>query len=408
MEIGYATYTIILCKVNELVQYVIIVDKMNPIHAFLAAVGSIVFALWVAVGTFVPALAPKIEVSDSVPTEQATSTNTTVSTSAEKVQNSTHGLVEPTQTVTRGPAAEPALSPSQPITLTKIQNLPQAQVNDAARAALVNILCTTASGGYFAPISGSGVIIDSRGIILTNAHVGQFLLLRDYGLKNNIQCVVRTGSPAAPTYTAELLYLPPAWIADNASQIIASQAHGTGQYDYAFLHITGTTNPAATLPASFPHVAMNSGYPDIGDQMLLAAYPAGFLSGEIIEKNLYASSALSYVTQLFSFDNNLKKVDLFSIGGSVVSQAGSSGGAVMRLSDGTLAGIIATATLADSTEQRDLRAITLSHIDATLRDFGQGGLIELLSGDIAAKAADFNTYSAPSERAALYKVLDGQ
>ena len=35
-------------------------------------------------------------------------------------------------------------------------------------------------GRLFNPISGSGVIVDSRGVVLTNAHVGQFFLLHDY------------------------------------------------------------------------------------------------------------------------------------------------------------------------------------------------------------------------------------
>ena len=47
------------------------------------------------------------------------------------------------------------------------------ELNLKARRALVNILCTTKRGGLFSPISGSGVFIDPRGVILTNAHVGQ-------------------------------------------------------------------------------------------------------------------------------------------------------------------------------------------------------------------------------------------
>src|SRR3990167_9318697 len=110
---------------------------------------------------------------------------------------------------------------------------------------------------------------------------------------------------------------------------------------------------------------MDRGYVDIGEQMLLAAYPAGCLSPQLVQKSLYASSAITYVTQLFSFDDN-KKVDLFSIGGTVVSQGGSSGGAAVRLRDGTLAGIITTETVAASTIGRDLRAISLSHVDNSL------------------------------------------
>ncbi|MBY0293848.1 hypothetical protein K2Q08_00780, partial [Patescibacteria group bacterium] len=74
----------------------------------------------------------------------------------------------------RGLSQEPAVQP-KPATL-----LPQSIVNDSARASLVNIFCLTKSGGYLYPISGSGVMITKNGIILTNAHVGQYFLLRDY------------------------------------------------------------------------------------------------------------------------------------------------------------------------------------------------------------------------------------
>lgn len=380
---------------------------MHAITSLIEFWSHLFTSLLIVLSVYIPALAP--QAVPVPPPATTTSTSTQPSSSSEEPQrDSTHGLVEPTGTATRGPAAEPAevTPPTKPTTPAKPQKS-QEEVNEIARAALVNILCTTASGGYLAPISGSGVVVDSRGVILTNAHVGQFFLLRDYGVKDNVQCVVRTGSPATPKYTAELLYLPPTWIEANASQLVASQAHGTGEYDYAFLRITGTTNPQGTLPASFPTVPMSTSYPAIGDEMLLAAYPAGFLGGESITKALYASSALAYTTQLFSFDDNTKKVDLFSIGGTVLSQAGSSGGVAMRM-DGTLAGIIATATIGNSTETRDLRALSLSHIDLTLHTFGQGGINGLLAGDLAAKSATFDTTTAPSERATLYNVLDGQ
>ena len=48
------------------------------------------------------------------------------------------------------------------------------KINEVTRDAIVNIFCTTKSGGSFKPITGSGVVIDKRGIILTNAHVAQY------------------------------------------------------------------------------------------------------------------------------------------------------------------------------------------------------------------------------------------
>ncbi len=344
--------------------------------------------------------------------QTATTTTSSASTTAVAVPfpTATATPAATTKPKSAATASSPAPAVATPATQNAAQNLPaQAGIDPEAlnvqtRTALVNVLCTTLAGGALQPISGSGVIIDTRGVVLTNAHVGQFFLLRDYGTPGNVDCIIRTGSPAKAAYRAMLLYLPPIWVADNAKEIKAQQATGTGENDYALLLITGTINPGDTLPMLFSHLSMHTASPDIGNEMLLAAYPAGFLSGQFISSQLYASSAFAYVTQLFSFTGT-QQVDLFSIGGSIESQAGSSGGAAVRL-DGTLAGIITTATLATSTETRDLRAITIGHINRSLALQGQGGIAELLSGDVATKAADFNAKVAPAETAVFEAVLD--
>ncbi len=276
-------------------------------------------------------------------------------------------------------------------------------LNMQTRAALVNILCTTDGGGVHA-ISGSGVFIDNRGVILTNAHIGQYFLLKDYPVRDNVDCTIRTGSPAQPRYRATLLYLPPAWVAANASQLIAQQAKGTGENDYAFLLVTGTTGPDA-LPTTFPNLPMTTAEPNTNDGEFLAAYPAGFLDGATIEKNLYMTSAYAAVKDLFTFGTG-RAVDLISIGGTIVSQGGSSGGAAVRTNDGKLEGIIATATAGDTTAERDLRAITIAHIDRSLVAAGQGGIIKLLSQDLKEAAANFAATIAPGEKDQLVKVLE--
>ena len=365
----------------------------NIVNAVLTAIGKVIglIVLLGALLTGAATLPPQPVATDSTNSPQATTAEFPVAPKA---------AAKPT----RGLFSEPVLSKPATTTAPIIPTKSQEQINIETRAALVNILCTPQVGVN--GISGSGIIIDSRGVILTNAHVGQYFLLRDYVIKDNITCTVRIGSPAQERYTATLLYLPSAWVAENASQLAAVQATGTGENDYAFLLITGRTDPLAALPGSFDRLEMDRGYADTGEQMLLAAYPAGFLGGEAVQKNLYISSAIAYVTQLFSFGGN-KKVDLFSIGGTVVSQGGSSGGAVVRLRDGKLAGIITTSTTAASTENRDLRAVSLSHIDDSLAAHGQGGIISLLSGDLSAKEADFSANLAPSLTAQLQAALKG-
>jgi len=376
---------------------------MQLIDSIISLLSKALAALVVFVAMLLPAPAGYTVATPQPAPTAATSTGNTSREQFPAAQTAAPQKAAPTP---KADAVEKPVAPPAPQTpAVQIPLKSQEQINVETRSALVNILCLAKTGLH--GISGSGIIVDSRGVILTNAHIGQYLLLRDYLTAGNVDCTIRIGSPAERRYRATLLYLPPAWIADNASQLVASQASGSGQNDYAFLLIDSTTNPQAALPTSFARVEMSRTYPDIGEEMLLASYPAGFLASELIEKSLYASSAVTYVTRLFAFGDNVTQVDLFSIGGTVLSQAGSSGGAVVRLGSGKLAGLIATATVAASTGERDLRAVTLSHIDESLALQGMGGIIALLSGDLAAKAAAFEATLAPAERAALIKILGG-
>jgi hypothetical protein len=250
-------------------------------------------------------------------------------------------------------------------------------------------------------------MITKNGVILTNAHVGQYFLLRNYPSTDNIDCRIRTGSPAQAMYRAELLYLPPAWIDANARQIIAQESLGTGENDYAFLRITSPISTSVSLPSTFPALTMTTDDPSREEPVLLASYPAGFLNGITIETSLYISSVLTKVSEIFAFNDN-GYADLISLGGSLVAQAGSSGGAVVRQQDGALQGIIATETegATNSTASRDLHAITLRHIEESLKQAGMGGISTLLTGNLETKAADFAANTAPAERKKLTDVLE--
>lgn len=263
------------------------------------------------------------------------------------------------------------------------------KINEVTRDAIVNIFCTTKSGGSFKPITGSGVVIDKRGIILTNAHVAQYFLLKNYITEDFLNCVIRTGSPAQPRYKAEPIFISPSWVKANANGIIQQSPKGTGEDDYALLLMTERTDSTKTIPETFPFIPplYNSGDITVGDKILLAGYPAGFLSGIVISKNLYISSAVTEVIELFTFKEGT--LDLFSIGGSVVAQQGSSGGAVVN-DKNELLGIIVTSSVAENTQDRDLRAITIAHINRSfVRDTGFD-LQTLFSGNMTAEAQAFN------------------
>lgn len=274
-------------------------------------------------------------------------------------------------------------------------------VNVAARSALVNVLCQSRSGAL-QPISGSGVIIDPRGVILTNAHVAQYVLLSEDAAVD-LSCVIRTGSPARDSYTAEVLYIPPAWVDAHAQDIKTAHALGTGEHDYALLRIVGTSG-GSPLPAIFPYLPYDTreAVAFQGDSVLGAAYPAEFIGGALALTNLNAVSSVSQINQLLTFGTS--SVDVLSLGGVIEAQSGSSGGPVAN-AWGYLVGIITTTSEAATTAQRDLRAITIGYIDRDLRAQTDSGIESFLQGDLAAKEADFNTRIAPALIGQYIKIL---
>ncbi len=275
-------------------------------------------------------------------------------------------------------------TPLKQTILVKKNLLAPADLNLRTRAALVNILCTTKTGGSLKPITGSGSIIDPRGVIITNAHVAQYFLLEDYLVKDFISCTIRTGSPASPAYKAKLLYLPPAWIEKNAAKIKEQSPLGSGQHDYALLYITGSANPDGTITYPLPYLEPDVAFDqaELDHPVLLAAYPAE-LSGSILaQTSLSTVSSLGIIKEAFYFSTTtVSKIDLFSLGGTILAQSGSSGGAVVSQEDGKQIGIIVTSTDAKTTAEKNLRAITLSHVNRSFEQNQGQNLLDFLKGD---------------------------
>ena len=299
------------------------------------------------------------------------------------------------ETVTENKKLEEKATTSKPITTKTpilVTLLPQETVdfeaiNTKVRTAVVNIFCL-AKGNSLQPITGSGVFIDPRGIILTNAHIGQYFLLDDF-----IDCYIRTGNPAAIKYRAKLIYISQKWIKENSKNIIVENPKGTGESDYAFLAIEKTidNNP---LPSQFPYLDMEI-EKDIrkNDLVLIAGYPAGFLGGISIQNNLFVLSSIGTVTEVFTFSEN--SIDLFSINGSLLAQKGSSGGAVVN-KDTKIVGIVATATQELETKERELRTITTNHVDRSLFSEISKNTPSFFSGDILEKIINFElAYKKP-------------
>jgi hypothetical protein len=297
------------------------------------------------------------------------------------------------KTKTSAPIAQPAAQTPTGITITKnIDESDIAAATKSLRESTVNLFCTGTLNGFRESMSGTGVIIDPAGVVLTSAHVAQFMLLKTF------TCIIRTGSPANTAYQASLLYLPPQWIAENAYKIAESDATSTGQYDFAFVYMQNTGK-------TFPRSNITTGVPPKNDPVIIAAYPAQYLNGNTVQSDLYISSVASTLGTLYTFTEGGKTIDEFSLASSALSQSGSSGGGVARAEDGAVFGLITTQTQGDNTSQRELNAITVGHIDRSLKEFGEGGIEALMSGDSAQKSKDFMTNTAPTLAAQLQKYI---
>lgn len=241
-------------------------------------------------------------------------------------------------------------------------------------------------------------MIDPKGIILTNAHVAQYVLLSQ-SPQINISCTIRTGNPATARYVPRVLYMPRVWVEEHAKDIKSTRPLGTGEHDYALVYAAGAVG-ANTLPKSFPYLSPDTreaiGF--IGDQALVASYPAEFLGGFATYNSLYPSTSITTIGQLLTF--RAGTVDVISLGGIIQAQSGSSGGAAVN-AWGKMIGLITTTTEGTTTAERDLRAITLSYIDRDIEAQTGNDLATTLAGDPAAQSIAF----AQDEGLSLVKLL---
>jgi peptidoglycan hydrolase-like protein with peptidoglycan-binding domain len=264
--------------------------------------------------------------------------------------------------------------------------------NPAWKDAVVNLFCTDRYDSSVT--SGSGVIIDPRGVILTNAHVAENNLFSEWPNPSLYTCVVRTGSPASPLYKVRLLYIPEKYVTSSvASGYKSPQEEDTtvyGEHDYALLYITGPLSDMVKMPEKFPYVSISSGKtPGSGEPVYLVGYGAGFLWYEAVLRYLHQIASSSFVSSVRPIAKGMPaNVMLFK--GNLAGQHGASGGGVFT-KDGSVSGLL---TFIDqdtgaTTSDKVLAAISTEYI---LSDFAAdtGTTIpKYLEGDLAQRAADY-------------------
>ena len=293
---------------------------------------------------------------------------------------------------------------SEEVPVPQVFPYPEGYDDAKTKAAVVNIICSSKKKGL-PSMTGSGVVINPEGIILTNAHVGQYFLLSEYLATGELRCAIRGGNPARTLYKAEILYISSTWIEENSKNIIGVKGKGTGENDFSLLRIAESSDGRA-LPSPFPHIpySLTSSF-KAKSPAVITAYPAEYIPDGDISRKLYALSAPTELIKAYTFEKTT--TDLVSLHGSYLAQRGSSGGALVG-ADGELKGIISTASIKFYDGVRRLYAITTGHVDRVINRESEESLAELLSGNMSRKAVRFQLQTAPRLELLLRSSIDAK
>lgn len=261
---------------------------------------------------------------------------------------------------------------------------PETHATDLADA-IVNILCVYETDEYRRTISGTGFMISKDGVILTNAHVAQFLLLKNSSSVKNASCTVRVGNENSNSFPAGLLYISPTWIIEYADIITSEDPRGSGENDFALLYLTDLDEEASPFP--FIPVSVDPITEQMtGRTVILVGYPSPE-EGSVSE-GFARRIATTTIDNVYTFGSG--SADVLSLNESILGHKGASGGPVIDYS-GKAIGVIST----KDTGTTKLNAITTVYIDRRMREETGFDLHSTIQGDLTARAKLFNETVSP-------------
>lgn len=220
--------------------------------------------------------------------------------------------------------AEPAPTP-----------LPEALIYDQGLKSSVNLLCKASPSEY---IVATGAIIDSRGYIISNAHVAE-------GIDAKESCVIRRGSPARPFATAILIYTP-------VSYKNAAREEEKAQSDFSIWKINE--------PGEYQswELAYEQSFYE-NEPLLTLAYPAELLGGELVFKSLNLVFSKTYVEATDTI--------IIRSTSNINSQRGSSGGALIDPYTMRIRGLIFAVSENANIAEREIFSLTPKGINEIMR-----------------------------------------
>lgn len=222
------------------------------------------------------------------------------------------------------------------------QRLPQNALYKIGSDSVVNFFCQRSGHTIIA----TGIIIDPRGYVLTNAHISD-----DAGEPT---CLLRRGSPAENYALAKRVFTAPGFSPtvlepDNLRK------------DVAIWKITGLVG--TSMPASFPAITIDPNVTvTIGSPLSTFSYPAELLGSQAILRALYLTFSETHVTAKDSY--------FIESAQGLGSQKGSSGGVLIDPYTGKFAGLIFAVSDEDATSvsSRKLLSLTPFAIDQVVKN----------------------------------------